>query len=46
VSVAASVSWKLLGPGNILITAMKVDDDDLRAVHACAACVVQDPRCG
>ncbi|MGO8894145.1 MAG: hypothetical protein ACLQB1_31315 [Streptosporangiaceae bacterium] len=34
------------GPGDILITAMKVDDDDLRAVHACAVCAGQDPRCG
>jgi hypothetical protein len=46
VSVAASVNWKLLGPGDILITAIKVDDNDLRAVHACAVCVGQDPRCG
>ena len=25
---------------------MKVDDDDLRAVRACAVCAGQDPRCG
>jgi hypothetical protein len=34
------------GPGDILITAMKVDDDDPRAVHAYAVCAGQHPRCG